>query len=559
MGRGPLDPESQPMVRTLLLLSLVSILLPGAGAQDSVGVLRITLVLTGAGGPVSPRHALLVSRDPPSQAPRLVRIGADGTAAMRLAPGRYVVESDEPVRVGGATYLWRQEVEIAAGRDTLLELTASNAEVTPVDAVSGGTPGAIPDDPSVSLARWHDSVFALWTPTHRLSGFLADPRGLIVTNGRGVGTASSVEVQVTPAIKLAARVLLSDPARDVAVIWIDPKAAGSVASAVPLECDGAGTSRLKEGQKAFALSAPVGAEKSTADGTVREIAGRVVETDFILRTGGAGGPVFGGDGKVIGIGAFSDGDDGRDSAETRLTRVEEVCAALSTAAAAMTTTAPPDPSPLPMEPERPYRPDALEGAAGKGAPDVAAYRLTSSSYDVTFITPPLLHAARSRPTPQREPGRTGGAVPDPRTIDPLDDFSNWAAYVERIPPVLMVRVTPKLVEGFWTKVVRGAARTQGVSVPPIKRFKPGFARLQAFCGDAEVTPIHPFKLVQRVSESDAVYEGLYVFDPAALGPSCGSVRLVLYSETDGKGDARVVDPKIVQRIWDDFAGWRPPE
>jgi hypothetical protein len=242
--------------------------------------------------------------------------------------------------------------------------------------------------------------------------------------------------------------------------------------------------------------------------------------------------------------------------DTRLTRVEEVCAALSAAAAAMSTTAPPDPSPLPMEPARPYPPDALRDAAAKGASDVDAYRI------LVFVLRRHLHHAADAvrreepPTKQGEPGRTGGAVPDPRTIDPLDDFSNWSAYVERTPPVLMVRVTPRLVEGFWTRVARGAARTQGVSLPPIKRFKPGFARLQAFCGDTEVTPIHPFKLVQRVSESEAVYEGLYVFAPEALGPSCGSVRLVLYSETDGKGDTRVVDPGIVQRIWDDFAPYR---
>ena len=62
--------------------------------------------------------------------------------------------------------------------------------------------------------------------------------------------------------------------------------------------------------------------------------------------------------------------------------------------------------------------------------------------------------------------------------------------------MLLVRVTPKLVEGFWTKVGRAAASTQGVSVPPIKRMTAGFARLRAFCGEAEVTPIHPFKLEQ---------------------------------------------------------------
>ena len=94
-------------------------------------------------------------------------------------------------------------------------------------------------------------------------------------------------------------------------------------------------------------------------------------------------------------------------------------------------------------------------------------------------------------------------------------------------------------------------------MPPIKRFKPGFARLQAFCGDAEVTPIHPFKLEQRVSESNAIYEGLYVFDPGALGPPCGSVKLVLYSEKEPqKGETRVVDPNVLKQIWEDFVPYR---
>ena len=106
-------------------------------------------------------------------------------------------------------------------------------------------------------------------------------------------------------------------------------------------------------------------------------------------------------------------------------------------------------------------------------------------------------------------------------------------------------------------MVSTSTRTQGVSLPPIKRFKPGFGRPQAFCGEAEVTPVHPFKLEQRVSETDAVYEGLYVFDPDALGPACGTVRLVLYSEKDPqKGETRPVDATVLRRIWDDFAPYR---
>ena len=41
--------------------------------------------------------------------------------------------------------------------------------------------------------------------------------------------------------------------------------------------------------------------------------------------------------------------------------------------------------------------------------------------------------------------------------------------------------------------------------------------MRAFCGDTEVTPIHPFVVEHCLSETEAIIEGLYVFDPAALG------------------------------------------
>jgi hypothetical protein len=96
-----------------------------------------------------------------------------------------------------------------------------------------------------------------------------------------------------------------------------------------------------------------------------------------------------------------------------------------------------------------------------------------------------------------------------------------------------------------------------VSIPPIKRFKPGFSRMRAFCGTSEVTPIHAFTLEQRISEDTAIREGLYVFDPGALGPPCGTVKLELFSEkAPGRGDTRVVDPGVLEQVWRDFAPYR---
>jgi hypothetical protein len=60
-----------------------------------------------------------------------------------------------------------------------------------------------------------------------------------------------------------------------------------------------------------------------------------------------------------------------------------------------------------------------------------------------------------------------------------------------------------------------------------------------------------------VSETDAVREGLYIFDPQAFGPHCRSVKLALYSEkAPKKPDTRAVDPQVIERIWQDFGPYR---
>jgi len=96
-----------------------------------------------------------------------------------------------------------------------------------------------------------------------------------------------------------------------------------------------------------------------------------------------------------------------------------------------------------------------------------------------------------------------------------------------------------------------------VALPPIKHFKSSFSKMRVYCGDAEITPIHPFMIEQRISETDSISEGLFVFDPGAIGPHCGTVKLLIYSEkAPEKGDTRVVDPKVLQQVWQDFAPYR---
>jgi hypothetical protein len=174
---------------------------------------------------------------------------------------------------------------------------------------------------------------------------------------------------------------------------------------------------------------------------------------------------------------------------------------------------------------------------------------------VAFMAPPMLQRAEQRAD------WTGGRATRPpeaeARIGRLTEFGAWSEYFSSRPSVVIVRVTPKLVEGFWKRLGREAARTQGALLPAFKDFKTHFVRMRASCGGVEVTPIHPFVLEHRLSETEIVREGLYVFDPDAFGPRCGAVTLSLYSEkAPEKPDTFTVDPKVIDRVWQDFAPYR---
>src|SRR3954470_7131165 len=120
------------------------------------------------------------------------------------------------------------------------------------------------------------------------------------------------------------------------------------------------------------------------------------------------------------------------------------------------------------------------------------------------MTPLLIYAAQHPSELQMGGKNRAGSrtmAVEPGLVRPLMDFANWSEYVADLPPVLLIRVTPKMVESFWTTIARGAAMTQGMALPAFKHVKSGFSRMRVFCGDAEVIPIHPFKLEQRVGQS----------------------------------------------------------
>jgi hypothetical protein len=526
------------LTTALAAVTAAGVLLLGApkpALAQTTGVVMVTVtVAAGDGGAaVGRRHALLVSDNPPSRSPWRLVTALDGNGKLTLPPGNYTIESEEPLVVQGRAYEWRQNVDVAAGVTTTLQLTADNAEVGEA-SVTAATPGAAPKtDPWDLLVQWQDAVVGLWTPTMHASGVVIAPGGLIATTHRVVGDGTQVEVQVTPQLKVAARVVTSDERRNVAILRVDPAVLGT-RPILPARCDDGPRPVVEWGHALSAIGTPIRRQPTTARGTVHHVAEGTLGTTFDVPPDSAGGPAFAADGTLVGLTSIRPARLPDDSPVTSVVRIEMVCAALVQAQARMADPPPPG-TPLPVEPAHVVPEDTLRAAVKRRTGSLAPPKVSSSGFDIELITPEMAYAGMQ------------GAM----------DFGQWTAYVADRPAVLLVRVTPRQVESLWLKVARGAAMTQGIALPPITHYEPGFARMRTTCGGRETTPIHPFVVERRISETAAIREGLYVFGPDAIGPHCGAVTFEVSSEkTPDKRESAKVDAPVLERIGADLAPYR---
>ena len=116
----------------MLVLAILACAAPVAISGQTLAVLHIRGSLTDATGQLRPlaRHALLISDEPQTQETRRIVTSIDGTADVRLRPGRYVIESDQPIALEAVhALLHRMFVREVSGDD--LELALGWTMLTP--------------------------------------------------------------------------------------------------------------------------------------------------------------------------------------------------------------------------------------------------------------------------------------------------------------------------------------------------------------------------------------------------------------------------------------------
>jgi serine protease Do len=136
------------------------------------------------------------------------------------------------------------------------------------------------------------------------SGFIIDPKGIVLTNNHVVAGANEVQVVVGDGRVLEARVLGSDPSTDVAVVQVEKPGSLKVAKL-------GNSDKVRVGDYVLAIGNPLGLGQTVTMGIVsaknRSLDGKLVEladfiqTDAAINQGNSGGPLFNFAGEVIGI------------------------------------------------------------------------------------------------------------------------------------------------------------------------------------------------------------------------------------------------------------------
>ena len=248
------------MLRALVLsiLFVVIISFPRATSSQAPSVLHIKVVLVDAQQNATPvaRHALLISDNPASAVPRRIVTGARWhrrrqTASRelhgRIRPAGRVRGQGLPVDPDGGH---RRRPRRVARADSRQRRGRARQHRDDTCRGGGGDRSLVPP---VSMERQRRRPV---DSDHASVGFLIDAKGLIATNQRSIGTASSVEVQLTQAVKVAAVVLVADPARDVA-------SCGSIRRSprrfrpCPLGCALTTKPPVVDGQEIWTIGAPL--------------------------------------------------------------------------------------------------------------------------------------------------------------------------------------------------------------------------------------------------------------------------------------------------------------
>ena len=453
--------------------------------------------------------------------------------------------------------------------DALIKLKAEgvNDEVIAAMVDAGKAPEPtgrkrLKDELGELFGTLKESVFTVWSEFGHGSGFLVSNDGLIVTNFHVIGPSRLASVQFDKNRKVEAKILATDPEKDIAVLWADLSAFPEARPALIVDVNKPPI--VEEGERVIAIGSPMSQRKIMTTGVVSKVEERAIISDVNINPGNSGGPLFNSLGEVIGINTFGEKQSAGPGV-SGIVRVEQALELLQKAKAVREETKqPPSARLLPVEPDGTYPLDAIKDVAHEKKFDIDPYTFNVGKFSVIFVTPRYKYRQATEDEREALKGRKKREEKSEikGTFNPYQDLYGWAEYAGEYKPVLHIQAIPEIGEttgSIFTRALIGGLT--GVIPRGGKfKFKADFYSMKLFCGSREVEPIQPSKIAKLLNEQnylitlkDATYFGMYTYPADAITDQCGTVRLEVFSaQKPNEPQVEEVKPKYIQRLALDF-------
>jgi len=483
-----------------------------------------------------PNLAMKLVPAPPSTTAAInVETTLDGIAEIEVPPGKYRVLTEKPVELFDQAFLWDFEAELVKPENTL-ELSNANATATPV---AGGR-GARVDELAYQYRRVKNSVVTVWTDRGAFDGLIIDAAGLILTTQKPLEKNMWLAVQFDDRHRLPAIVLTSDKEKDIAVLRVNPSEVGTILPAEISDDPGA----LVEGERIFIVENPgKDNNRKLTTGVLSKADQKEIVSDVKLTYPGAA--LFNSSGSAVGL--IQSGARGLHISPIVVAKstVQEAKQKLASASALSSHL-------LPTPPLEDFPPDQLR-APGRGTWEKDIYSFKAGDFTVELVDP---ISAYETDNERYQQAMKDYAKHPKGKIEPTEPEHKYS-------PVLIVVAVPQTKTSWGKSMLAGMAAGPYQSSPTYKHYKTGFQKMRIVCGEKEVQPIWPSRFVAgarydySVVVEDEAFSGEYYYAHDAISPQCGKVTLQLFSTSDSDHPLeRVLDEKVIARIWSDFEPYR---
>jgi len=529
-----------------------------------------------------PKLALVVQKtDDAAFAERKISTSFEGAATLLLPAGKYTVRSETPLDFEGKNFAWQQSFAVEDGKNITVELSNDNAKISAAAVAADAAPFS--DSPAAAAASiprrriseegelfktLRDGVVTVEGETGSGTGFIIDPKGLILTNQHVVGKSNEVRVRFDKQTAVKARVLAEDPERDIAVLQVNLSVCQTcrvlkIAEAKPDE------PTVVEGERVFAIGSPLYQDKILTSGIASKVETRAIITDVNINPGNSGGPLFNSIGEVVGLTTFGVQAEGGPGIGG-VVRVEEAATALKQAREKAEPLSLPTAELMPNMPEGSFPLETIKTRMDVKKFEQKPYKDDIKNYQINYITPVFKfytnEKERMRSLKDRNKrNKEKGAVD---TVDRYRDLRNWNEYAGELRPVVDILALPEVTASGNSMLLSAitAVASQGMMSTPLNyKFKADFYQMKLMCDGKEVTPLKRNKVefgAQMGSyykvKTRFTYAGVYTYPFEAFEPGkCSQLQLQVFSEENIETPIITnVEPMTRERIWSDFAEYR---